>query len=464
MPTTPTVLLNDDNRHRDYTGVTKFHNLGYYGERVRAATGESWGYLYYNPAGMVIDPMADSLYASESQTHGMETAATFFQVAPASKLISLSFAGRFMSGGAFESTFIDDSIPIIQSMGITNMFNSFTQTGNDAYFQALQQALNNVPNFKCYFSAGNDDTDDYNKVMQVENVFGVGAYKIMVSGEIVLEGYSSESEYVDFAAPSMIYTNLFATSPDATAGPHSGTSFSAPWLCGMSCLVDDFFIDRTGYPLSREAMRQFMIDCSEDIGDSGMDVETGHGAPRLPDPEDIVISNYTTHTERVSVPVLIPSIANESDLTPSNVSNGRLTVTKDEYNLYFDTEFEHNDMSSVESVPTFVDLQRTYPYDKLYVVEDTAQIYKNIDGVWCKLGTTLETTSLRKYAQTIGNGAGVGFTITHNLDTKNIFVSAYNLITGQSIKLDYTIVDEYEIDVDFEDSIPSNSIRVIIFG
>lgn len=464
MPTTPTVLLNQDNRHRTYTGVTAFHNAGYYGERVIAGTGESWGLLYYNPAGMVIDPTADSLYTSESQSHGMETAATFFQVAPASKLISLSFTGKFMSDGSFESTFIDESIPIIQSMGITNMFNSFTQTGNNAYFQALQQALNNVPNFKCYFSAGNDDTDDYNKVMQVENVFGVGAYRIMVSGEIVLEGYSSESEYVDFAAPSMIYVNLFATSPDASAAPCSGTSFSAPWLCGMSCLVDDFFIDRTGYPLSREAMRQFMIDCSEDIGDSGTDVETGHGAPRLPNPEDIVISNYTTHTERVSVPIFKPSTAEESVLSSSNVDNGAFIITTDEHNIYFDTEFKHNDMSSFATVATKVELQQTYPYDKLYFVEEEDALYKNIDGVWCKIEGSTEQTFLRKYAKTIGNGAGVGFTIDHNLDTTDVYVSAYDLRTGESIWLDYTVEDEYSISVDFEDAIDANSIRVIIFG
>lgn len=464
MPTTPTILLNQDNRHRTYTGVTAFHNAGYYGERVIAGTGESWGLSYYNPGGMVIDPTAEELVNNGNETHGMQTAATFFQVAPASKLVSLSFGGRFLGDGTFSSTFIDESVPIIKSYGILNMFNSFTQTGNNAYYRALSNTFQTMPDFKCYFSVGNDGDEAANPVMQVDEVFGVGAYRIMVDGSIILEGYSSESEYLDFAAPSMIYVSLFATSPDASATPHSGTSFSAPWLCGMSCLVDDFFIDRTGYPLTREAMRYFMMEYSEDIGKPGFDFQTGYGAPRLPDPSEINIGNYTTHTERVTTPVFKPSTAEESALSSSNVDNGAFIVTTDEHNIYFDTEFEHNDMSSFATVATKTELQQTYPYDKLYFVEEEAALYKNVDGVWCKIEGSTEQTFLRKYSQTIGNGAGVGFTIDHNLDTTDVYVSAYDLRTGESIWLDYIVENEYSIYVGFEDAIDANSIRVIILG
>lgn len=289
-----TILLDNNKRHRIYTGVEAFHKAGYYGKRVIAATGESWSTSTYNPDGNVLEPLGKGVGTG----HAMDTASVFFQVAPMAKLVQLSTSSIDYGNGDFKSGFIDKALPVIKSLGINNMFCSFTSSPNNKRKAAEQAALQEVESyFKLFVSAGNDSSKAYNKYMSIDEVCGVAAYKIMVSGQIVVEGYTSESEYVDYAAPSMIYTNINATSAASSGAPHSGTSFSAPWLCGMACLVDDFFIAKTGKPLSRQMMMQFFADHCTDIGDEGFDIKTGFGAVRLPDPSEIDIDKY--RSERI---------------------------------------------------------------------------------------------------------------------------------------------------------------------
>lgn len=62
------ILLHDNDRHRKFTGVDKFHNAGYYGERVIAASGESWT-SKYNPDGLVHNPL-NQIDNSGYSSHG----------------------------------------------------------------------------------------------------------------------------------------------------------------------------------------------------------------------------------------------------------------------------------------------------------------------------------------------------------------------------------------------------------
>ena len=285
------VLLNDNNRHRKYTGVDKFHAAGYYGERVKAASGESWN-MKYDPVGQVHDPLgiADVGY---SGTHAVHTCCTFFQVAPKAQLYMLeSTGGRYYGNGSYENKFLSKSVDIIEKEHITNMFTSLTTNNNTNWLNDMKKWLQDHPEFKQFWAAGNDDTDTFNPIMVIDEVFGVAAYTLMVNGDVVPAGYSSVSEHVDFSAPSMIYTYPEATKATDSGCSHSGTSFSTPWLCGMSCLVDDFFIDKTGKPLTQKGMYQFFKDNTTDLKDEGFDSKTGWGAVILPSPEKIVISNY----------------------------------------------------------------------------------------------------------------------------------------------------------------------------
>lgn len=292
------ILLKDNDRHRKFTGVEKFHKAGYYGERVCAASGETWSLSSYNPDGLVYDVL-DINSHSGINSHPVNTAATFFQVAPKAKLFMLySSTGSYKGDGInYSNKFLEKSTKVIEENNITNMFVSLTGSRHKQYFTDLSKWLQEHSNFKYFWSAGNDSTEDYNKMLEIEEIIGVAAYTLMVNGKVAPAGYSSVTPYVDFSAPSMIYTNVNAESADDNGYPNTGTSFSAPWLCGMACLVDDFFIDTTGRPLSREAMVQFFKDHTVDIGDEGFDNKCGWGAVVLPDPSEIDIWKYQNKEE-----------------------------------------------------------------------------------------------------------------------------------------------------------------------
>lgn len=102
--------------------------------------------------------------------------------------------------------------------------------------------LNQHNNFKYFCAVGNDGDSGYNHIVRINNIIGVGAYKLMVDGTLVISSYSSETGYIDFMSPSMININIRATKNNDEGYPNTGTSFSTPWLCGMACLVDEFFL------------------------------------------------------------------------------------------------------------------------------------------------------------------------------------------------------------------------------
>lgn len=324
--------MMDDDRHRKFTGIDKFHAAGYYGSGIVAASGESWSLDYYNPGGLCEDPFNEGAGTG----HAVDTASTFFQVAPKARLVMLPTSAKLASKDPEKNSydkFITKAIPVIKELGITNMFNSFTHSYDTYTFTLWQTALRSVEDkFKCFFAMGNDGSNRYNKITDIEEVIGVSAYTLLVSGELVTAYYSSLSETTDFAAPSMIYTNPFAESSTSPTTSHSGTSFSTPWLCGMSCLVDEFFIDKTGRPLSRSAMVQFMIDNCMDISVKGFDEKSGHGAVILPDPKDIDIGKY--QPSDVDTPI-IPDEGEEP------IMNEEVKITKSgEYTTIIEIPFK----------------------------------------------------------------------------------------------------------------------------
>lgn len=308
------ILLNDNNRHRKYTGVDKFHAAGYYGERVKAASGENWNMKFDNPE-QVHDPL-NLASKSYSDTHAVDTCCAFFQVAPKAQLYMLeSTSGHYYGNGTYKSKFFDKSVDVIEKENITAMYISLESNNSTNWLNDMSKWLRAHPEFKQFWSAGNEDNESFNPIMVVDETFGVAAYTLMVNGKVVPAGYSSVSKYVDFSAPSMIYTNPEATKSTDSGAPRSGTSFSAPWLCGMACLVDDFFIDKTGKPLTQKAMYQFFEDNCTDLQDEGFDSKTGWGAVRLPEPSEIVISNYAQGGGETP---MIPDPSNPTPDTPKD--------------------------------------------------------------------------------------------------------------------------------------------------
>lgn len=290
MATVDTILLDENKRHRKYTGAEYFHAAGYFGERVVAATGESWALSNYNPGGRVLDPLG---LASGFATHPISTAGVFFQFAPKAKLVMLNMAScQSTDPERCYIRFANQSLAIVKEYNILNQFNSFSQSYNATTRKMYEEAMEEVPDLKMFWCMGNDDKEKYSRITDLSDMFGVGAYKIMVSGEIVPEHFSSEAPTVDFAGPDLVAYSTSATSASASGSKPSGTSYATPAVCALSCLVDDFFIDKTGKPLSRPMMFQFLIDHCEDIGDEGFDQSMGYGAVRLPEPSTIDIEKY----------------------------------------------------------------------------------------------------------------------------------------------------------------------------
>lgn len=294
VATETTNLHTENNYIRKFTGVDRFHNAGYFGERVTAATGENWSIKNYNPDDLVLIPFGDGYgWGNFSGGHGSKTAATFFQVAPKARLVQLSKISRARTGKDCYCGLEDDCLPYIEEYGITSVFCSFDMICDKYLAQKYQTVIDGLGTFNMFVAAGNEYSTDYVELARCDAVTTVGAYYIQ-NNKAIPEDFSSTTEYLDFSAPDSQVVKFAKETGVTTYGKQTGTSFAAPWLCGMACLVNDFFIDKTGKPLTHEAMMRFFRDHCVDIGAEGFDSKTGHGMVILPEPSEINVWKYQT--------------------------------------------------------------------------------------------------------------------------------------------------------------------------
>ena len=247
---------------RDFTGVTAWHKAGYTGKRVVIASAED----FVNAAGP---------YAHEALTYHVAR-----EFAPDAQYVYVSITTAQMGDNLLATS-------------------AYTYWGSLSFpnSDGVDQYLAEAPDATVLFSAGNDGATDASGYIRSEHVYGVGAVALtwssMTNGVpdpgaellIIPAAYSSESEHVDFGAPTGVFVLddwLF-----------NGTSCAAPALAGMCAIVNDFFIKKTGRPLTREMMYQFMKDCSMDLEQTGHDDKTGWGIPILPAPENVNIGRYS---------------------------------------------------------------------------------------------------------------------------------------------------------------------------
>lgn len=270
-------LLDDNKRFLDFLGVTEFHNAGYYGQFGLSAIGEEWSLDKYDGEGLVYNPLYDNIGSSE---HGIKCCKVFHQFAPKRKIIQFDYWG---------DNFFNIGAPYLTSQHVDSAFCCMGNTNPISNLSEFNDALNDSVDFLSYFAAsGNENNNSFNQLIKCDNMFGVGAYSLLYpSNEIVPTSYTSESEYVDFAAPALITIET-----NGVEEKFPGTSCSTPVLAGMCALVNDFFIDKTGKPLSRDKMYQFIIDHCVDISEKGKDLTTGYGAFILPKPNEIDVEKY----------------------------------------------------------------------------------------------------------------------------------------------------------------------------
>lgn len=268
-------MNNKNNYIRDYLGVTAWHNAGYTGKRVKALTGER----------------LEGPYAKE---HGQHTKLAFHEIAPDAQLTYAPCPTASNTAPEFEKLRGDACV----------MFVSLSVQGGGA----SQYADPVIPDdIFISVGAGNYDEDYYNSDMTAKKIYGVGAVDIIWSatrnGEpipgakllVQSASYTSHSEYVDFGCATGLYL-------PGMIDRFPGTSCAAPALAGMAALVNDFFIDKTGKPLTHQMMYQFFKDYAVDIDAPGKDNLTGWGIPILPHPDEIDVWLYQIPEEEEVVP------------------------------------------------------------------------------------------------------------------------------------------------------------------
>ena len=336
--TEPATLHGENGMLRQKTGVTKFHNAGYYGERVIMATGESWDVSNFNPDGLVYTPFGNGPgWGNLQYEHGPSTAASFFQVAPKAKLFQMDKIFGARTGKNCYCGLEKYCMDIIKECNILGIFCSFNMICDKYLSEKYTQLLDELKTFNFVISAGNDSSSDSADLMMCDAVTGVGACYLSGS-KWKVESFTSLSDYVDFAAPDK-QTIKFAAKEDSVIewGKRTGTSFSAPWLLGQMALVDDFFIDKTGQPLTYKKMREFLNDHAVDIGDEGEDNATGLGVVVLPDPSEIDIDKYVEST--TDTPLTPPE---EEDKPAIDVDTER-----DKYKPFTSISLENNIYATV---------------------------------------------------------------------------------------------------------------------
>lgn len=273
-------MNNKNNYIRDYLGITAWHAAGYTGGRVHALTGER----------------LEGPYAKD---HGQWTKNAFFEIAPNATLTYAPCPTASNTAPEFENLCGDACV----------MFVSLSVDGGNGATYADPVIPNDL--FLCV-GAGNDGESSHNGIMHADKIYGVGAVDLVWSAmrngeplpgaELLIQSasYTSESEYVDFGSATGLYL-------DGYIGRFTGTSCAAPTLAGMAALVNDFFIDKTGRPLTHKSMYNFFKDYSVDIEAAGKDETTGWGIPILPDPSTIDIWKYQQ---------LIPTPEKETPIAP----------------------------------------------------------------------------------------------------------------------------------------------------
>lgn len=86
----------------------------------------------------------------------------------------------------------------------------------------------------------------------------------------------------------------------------------------------------------------------------------------------------------------------------------------------------------------------------------------NANGV--PVATTMQSGGVKKYSTTIGNGTSTSYTVTHNLGTSDICVSAVQVSSNQNVWIQYTINNTNSITLTFASAIASNSIKIVVMG
>ena len=88
------------------------------------------------------------------------------------------------------------------------------------------------------------------------------------------------------------------------------------------------------------------------------------------------------------------------------------------------------------------------------------------DGITVSGGTVSVTAgyTARKYAAAVGNGVATSYTLTHNLNTRDIQVSIYDATTYAEVLADIIHATVNTVTITFAIAPASNAYRVVVIG
>ncbi|MFA6718291.1 MAG: S-layer homology domain-containing protein [Prevotella sp.] len=261
-------MLSENDRFRKFHGVDAWHKAGYTGAGITIVDGEDH------------DRVSDG--------HGAKAMRTIQEFAPDVTVVHSTFSEN--NGADFE----DITIPYIISnhICVAGASQSFKEIDGSQFDDAMEPVARAC--FVC-MSIGNRDITQINNMLKCKYIYGISAYSLgLLNNKPVWDSVSIESDMVDFCGP----INVWVPSSDGTGRYlFNGTSCARAVITGLSALVQDMAIKRTGKPLSGPMMYQFLKDCCRQIIGTGKNAQTGWGIPILPDPETVDIWKYWEASE-----------------------------------------------------------------------------------------------------------------------------------------------------------------------
>ncbi len=251
-------MVEENNRLREWLGVTAWHDAGYTGRGVTAASGEH--------------------LSTDETEHGWQTAAVFREIAPEAALVSLPWAGVESDAFGLEIT------EGIKRHGASVWWASIAS--GVQLSEAAEAHFAEAAAHCALFMAGGNKNSQRTVCRSIESpsISGVNACMLLADGSVNPAHYNFTSDHIDFCAPDGWWLS--------SGTRFTGTSAATPAIAGMAALVQQMAMEQIGRALSGKEICAFFTSCTYAVGTT-----CGAGCPVLPRPEEVNLKDFIEESE-----------------------------------------------------------------------------------------------------------------------------------------------------------------------